>query len=175
MDSLYSLILKYGLPSYLTNIISPVPVTAQVSIQIAKKLPTQIGRIYGLSIYTDTVAPDASPLITTTDAQVLYLNLVDGATKFYSPVRLDEMNFNFAGVPTPGESPRYMPVNLPRFDLSTSEFINPTGIISAPAPAVATVILLNFHYISFDAWNYLLQKKVVFDYGRPSEGIKQND
>jgi hypothetical protein len=175
MDSLYSLILKYGLPSYVTSIITPVPATAQLQLQIAKKLPTQIGRIYGLSTYTDTIAPDASPLITTTDAQAIYLNLVDGATKFYTPVRLDELNFNFAGVPTPGEAPRYMPVNLPRFDLSTSEYINPSGVISAAPPAAPTVIMLNFHYIAFEAWNFLLKQKVVFNYGKPSDGITQND
>lgn len=175
MDSMFEILYKLGLPSYFMNIISPVPATPQLEIQIAKTLPQQIGRIFGLSTYCDTVAPDGSPLITTTDATNIYVNLVDSVTKFFSPVRLDEMNFNFAGVPTPGQSPRYMPVNLPLFDLSTSNYINPTGVVSAAPPATPTAIILNLWYISFETYSFLLKEGIIKDFGREKrEGLVRN-
>lgn len=144
-----------GIPTYRTTIFTPIPLTPQLTISLPKQLPTQIGRIIGLSVIADTVTPDNSPLITTTNAQNLYLFLRDGATEFFETVRLDDMLFNFAGVAAP-DGRRYLPVNIPGdFDLSTSAFINPTGIVSAPAPAAATTIALNLWYISTNTYNRL--------------------
>lgn len=156
-------LVTYGLNTYRTTIFIPIPTGAQVEIQLPKQTPTNIGRIFGLSIYADTVAPDNSPLITTAQAQLLYLTFKDASTEFWEKVRLDDLLFNFAGVPTPSGE-RFYDVNLPgQFDLSTSFITNPTGIISAAAPAAPTQIALNVHYISRQSYHKLLNAGIVLD------------
>lgn len=165
-------LIKLGIPSYVTQIFTDIPTNAELNIQIAKQLPTQIGRIYGLSIYTDTVTPDNKPLITTTDAMNLYINLKHGATDFFENIRLDDMLSNFTGVPTL-PSQKWLPVNIPGdFDLSTSSYINPTSIVSAAAPAAATVIALNLWYISQKAYNTLEDQGLVLENGMLSDKAK---
>ena len=95
-----------------------------------------------MSIYCDTVTEDNLPLISTANAQALYLNLKWGAADFIQNIRLDDMLFNFAGAT--GLSPtRYLPVNVPKdFNLDQSRYINPTMI---PGPLN---ISLNLWYIS---------------------------
>ena len=154
-------LIYWGIPSYRTSILTPLPSGVTAEIQIAKQLPTQIGRIFGLSVYTDTVTPANQPLITSADATNLYINLKHGATEFYETTRLDDLNFNPAGVPVlPAD--KWLPVNIPGdFDLSTSKYFNPTGIVSAAAPAAPTFIMLNLWYISTEAYKTLQSKGYV--------------
>lgn len=169
MDFHYWMI-KQGIPYYRAAINTQISTENQLNIPLPKQLPTDIGRVFGLSTYCDGFSTDNSPLITSANAQNLYLNLKDGATDFFTPVRLDDLQFNFAGVPDKGE--RYLPVNIPRFDLSTSFFINPTGIVSAASPAKAKVITLNVWYININTYNRLVAKGEVLQNGLSQEELK---
>jgi len=155
------ILFKAGIPTYVTSIITPIPTAVQVTLPIAKTIPQQIGLIFGLSIYADTVDPSNNPLITTANAQSLYMVLKDGPTDFFQPVRLSDMLQEFAGVPVI-RNEKYLPVNIPgNFDLSTSSYLNPTGIVSAVAPALATVIMLDIWFISTEAYIWMMKKGFV--------------
>ena len=156
---IWDTLLEYGIDSYRMSILSPIPTTAEQQIPIAKQIPQQVGLIFGMSIYTDTITPAAQPLITTADAENLYLTFKDGPTDFLQPVRLDEMNYNFVGVPNVNPQ-LYLPVNIQgNFDLSTSFYSNPSLIFSI-APAVTT-IMLNLWYISTESYLFLIKQGVV--------------
>lgn len=154
---------SYGLNTYRTTIFTPIPSTPEAKIALPKQMPENIGRIFGLSIYADTVTPTGSLLPTTTQAQNLYMTFKDAATDFYENIRLDDMLFNFAGVPTPSGI-KFLWVNLPgQFDLSTSFFSNPTLIVSAAPPATPINIGLTLHYISTESNRRLLEAGIILD------------
>lgn len=155
---------KLGIPTYTTTIYSSLPVAAEQTIPIAKQLPTQIGRIYGMAIYADTVTPDNKPLITTTDAGNLYLTFKDGATNFFEDLRLTDMLSEFTGVPSPRPN-IYLPVNIPGgFDLSTSYYLNPTGII---AGVLGKTIALKLWFVSVTTYSTMLKKGLVLENANP--------
>ena len=155
------IIAKAGINTYFTSVTTPVPTAAQTNIQIAKTIPKQIGLIYGISTYTDTVDPGNNPFITTTDASNLYLFLKDGPTEFFERIRLDELIWTFAGFPNINFR-RFLPVNIfGTFDLSTSQYVNPTGIVSAAPPAAPTVIRLNMWFISTASTAELMRKGFI--------------
>lgn len=159
---------ELGIPTYRQAIKTAISNQTQLNIPLPKQLPKDIGRIIGLSVYCDTVDPENNPLITTTNAENLYLALKDGATEFFIPVRLDDLLFNFAGVPVlSGE--KYYPVNIPGdFDLSTSYYINPTLITSPPDTSI--MIQLNIHYINVHDYDTLIKKGFVLQ-----RGLSQKD
>jgi hypothetical protein len=151
------LLFKLGIPSYTTTLFTPIPATAVQQIQIAKQLPKSIGRIYGLSIYCDTVTPANDALITTTDAQNMYISLKDGTDLFYENVRLDDMLSTFTGVPSTRPQV-YLPVSIQNeVDLSTSYYLNPTGIV---AGANAKTIALKLWFIDKPTYNMMLKNKM---------------
>lgn len=151
----------HGIPTYTMALSSPIPTTNENQIIISKQIPQQVGLIFGIYVYTDTVTPSNNPLITFTDATNLYLVLKDGPTDFFQPIRLDSLMFSFPGFPNIVEK-RYLDVLIPgTFDLSTSFYSNPTGIVSAAAPALATTIMLGLWYISTESYIYLIRNKIV--------------
>lgn len=151
------ILFKLGIPTYSTTIYTPLPATPTLQNKIASQLPKSIGRIYGLQIYADTVTPDNKPLITTTDAQNLYITLKDGVNNFYEEVRLSDMLSEFAGVPTTRPL-NYLPVNIPRtIDLSTSFYLNPTLIPGALNKTIA----LKLWYITPAVYDLMVEKKFV--------------
>lgn len=153
---MHDLLIKLGIPTYSTTIYTPI--TADVKIQIAKQLPTTVGMIFGLSIYCDTVTPDNKALITTSDAQNLYVSLVDGTNQFYQEVRLDDMLMEFAGVPAP-KPQNYLPVMIPNtIDLSTSFYLNPTGI--GPGANTKT-IALKLWYVTTPVYKHMVETGMV--------------
>lgn len=175
MRSFIQQLIYWGIPSYRTTIFTPLPTGVTTEIQIAKQLPTQIGRIFGMSVYCDTVTPANQPLITTANATNLYLNLVHGATKFFEVTRLDDLNYNPAVATIAVQAlEKWLPVNIPGdFDLSTSVYFNPTGIVSAVPPAAPTNIALNLWYISEAAYKTLVKKGMVLNNGlTPAETPK---
>jgi hypothetical protein len=155
------LIQKAGVPSYVTSIITPLPTNGQLTIPIAKTIPQQVGLIFGMAIDADTVDPANNPLITTANAQALYMVLKDGPTEFFQTIRLSDMLNEFAGSPVIRDK-KYMPVNiLGNFDLSTSFYNNPGLIVSAPVPALPTVIKLNLWFISTEGYEWMGSKGYV--------------
>lgn len=155
------LLQKAGVPSYVTTIITPIPTAQQLTIPIAKTIPQQVGLIFGMSIYADTVDPSNNPLITTANAQALYMVLKDGPTEFFQQVRLSDMLQEFAGTPIVRPE-KFMPVNIfGNFDLSTSSYVNPGLIVSAPVPAQPTVIMLDLWFISTEAYKWMMSKNYV--------------
>jgi hypothetical protein len=156
-------LLRLGLNSYRTTAFVPIPTGGQQKIPVGKTMPTNVGRIWGMSIYADTIGPNGETLITTTQAQNLYLTFKDSSTEFFETVRLDEMLFNFAGVPTPSGQ-KWLPVNLPgQFDLSTSFIQNPT-LIASPAPPVQPIVIpITIWFISYKSNAKLLNEGFILD------------
>ena len=147
------MLMRLGIPTLTTTIYSPLSVAPEQSIKIAQQLPTQIGRIYGMAIYADGVTPDNKALITTSEAALIYLTLKEGMANFLEDLRLDDMLTVFSGAPVTRPVP-YLPVNVPNtFDLSTSQYSNPTGIV---AGANNKTIALKLWYISIETYNRLL-------------------
>jgi len=160
------MLMKLGVPTLTTTIYSPIPTTASQQIEIAKQLPTQIGRIYGMAIYCDSVTPDNKDLITTTDSQFLYLTLKEGMANFIEDLRLDDMVSVFSGSPVSRPLP-YLSVNIPNtFDLSTSFYANPTGIL---AGANNKTIALKLWYISIETYNKLVKQGILLKNGEVKE------
>lgn len=163
MDDLRTILFKAGIPTYITKVITPIPTGAMNEIPISKTIPKQIGLIFGVALYTDSTDPQNNPQITTANATVLYWNLKDGTTIFIDSLRLTDMIYNPAGFPNVNPA-RYLPVNIPgTFDISTSFFSNPTGIISAAPPIAPTVIQQTFWYVSTEGYIWLMQNKYVDD------------
>ncbi len=152
----HSLLIKYGIPTYFVPIYTDLPATNQLQIDISAQLQTQIGRIYGFSLDTDTVSPANKQLISVNDAMNIYLSLKWGSSYFIQEIRLDNMIYNITPGSTsmlPGE--RFLPVNVPNdFSLDQSIYINPTGV-------VGKTIKLNAWYISKISYNQLISAKVI--------------
>lgn len=145
---------QYNIPTQFTNIVLTFPTTVQNKLTIPDKLQTNIGLIYGISIYTDTVTADNQTLITTTEAALLYLTLKKGSADFIDSTRLDDLLFQFSGVPTlPAD--KYLPVHIPApFSLDQSFISNPTGIVAPAAPATKA-IQLNLWYINMNMYDWM--------------------
>lgn len=155
MGGIQELIYKLGLPSRFDNITLLLNASSKQNIE--QTMQTTIGRIYGMSVYCDTVTPDTNlPLITSAQAMSLYLTFVKGKDGFFGPTRLDDMNMNPVGVPTlPAK--KYLEVNIPGFgfkgypgiDLDKSFIQNPTLI-------TGVTVILNFWYIDAEVYRYLI-------------------
>lgn len=149
-----------GVPLYTQDIITNIPVQASQTIQIAKTLPTTVGWIFGISVYTDGVDSANNTLISTTQAQNLYMYLQNGPVQFLQEMRLSDFLNDYAGSPIVRIA-RYFPVNIPgNFDLSTSQFLNPTAIAStANQPPI--VIRLKLYYIDKTSYKVLEESGAV--------------
>ena len=119
------LLLKLGCVTWTQDIVTQISTSATATQQIGNVMAQNVGFIYGLSIYVDCFLPDNTPSISTAQAQQLYLNLKTGSTEFIQSIRLDDMVTLIAGVVQPRET-RYLPVSIPSFDLSKSQYANPT-------------------------------------------------
>lgn len=124
-DKLFSL----GVATYMTDVITLIPVTAQTTFQIGKILQQDIGYIYGISSYADSTDETGTALPSTTQMQNLWFQAINGSTLFMQNWRMDDLLNVFAGTPEVRNA-HYRRVSIPRFDLSKSQFVNPTGINS---------------------------------------------
>lgn len=155
MDALF----EYGIDTYVSGIETSISTTNQREIPISKQISQPIGLIFGLSTYADTVTPANDPLISTTEAENLYLTFKDGPDEFFEPIRMDALIFNFSGFPNTNAN-RYLHVNIQaNFDLSTSFYSNPTGIVSDEEGT--KTIMLNLWYISTESYLFLIDQGVV--------------
>lgn len=160
---LLSLLFQKGIATYTTTIYTPIPANPAQSFQIGKDMPLQIGRIFGMAIYTDGLTPDQADLVTSTDAFNLYINLKVGSANFVEEHRLSDMISFVAGVPITTRSNPFMEVNIPDgLDLSTSKYLNPTGIV---AGANNKTIALKLWYIGYETYNQLLKDNNVASFG----------
>jgi hypothetical protein len=161
------LFLKLGIPTYQMTVQTDIPGTATLQIPIGKILNTNIGRIYGMSIYTDGKTIDNKLLPTFAQSNLLYLQLVYGATQFITGIRLSDMVYRNAAATAPAQRP-YFPVNIPyNFSLDQSFFVNPTSIVTV------TTIAWNLFYISMAGYKKLEEKGFVLINGEISESAKQ--
>ena len=166
MQNLFS---KYNIPTQITSIVVSFPVGVENKIVLPKTLQTNIGLIFGLSIYCDTVTATNQTLITTTEAGLLYLILKQGSSDFIDGIRFDDMLFNFSGVPTLPAN-KYLPVHIPApFSLDQSYIANPTGIVAPAAPATKAV-QVNFWYVNMAYW-----KMIEKHYPELQQGARINE
>ena len=154
-----------GVPSFRTTIYVQVPTTATTEIIIGKILPTQIGWIYGLSVYTDGKDAKNRDLPTTANAANLWLNFKQDATDFFQGIRFSEMNYAATGQ-QPNDNQRYLPVGIPgTIDLSQSTILNPTGITGANL-----YLSINMWYIGINGYNTMIKANLI----KPLGKIKQD-
>lgn len=143
---------EYAIDIYMMSIYTTM--VAENQVIISKQIPQQVGLIYGLSIYTDGVTPTNDALITSVNAESLFLTFKDGPTEFFQPLRLDQLIFKSSGFPNI-DAEQYYPININgNFDLSTSFYANPLAI-------AAGKVMLNLHYISTESFLYLMNNKIV--------------
>ncbi len=155
MNGTHGMLMKLGIPTLFTNI--NVLLSGQTPQPLAAQMQKSVGRIYGLSIYTDTVTFNNQPLITTANATNLYITFVKGTNNFAGRFRLDDLNFNTLGA-IGAPSVKYLDVNLPGdggIDLDKSFIDNPTAI-------AAVNINLNMWYIDKDTYDYMEKGGLVF-------------
>lgn len=165
-DKLFQL----GITSFMTDIITLIPATPQTTFQIGKTLSEDVGYVYGISTYADSVDETGTPLPTTTDLQNIWLKLKNGSTEFYQNWRMDDLLNVFSGTPEVRDS-HYRRVSIPRFDISKSEYGNPTGISSA---AGNINIHLKLWYIQNDAWQ-LVKKEIGYSIQARREAVEAKD
>lgn len=128
------MLFKNGVATWIQDIVTALPIstgsTGSSEFQIGKNLATNIGFIYGLSVYADGVDNSGATLISTTQAQNMYLSLADGGTQFVQYIRLSDLLNEFAGSPVVRPD-KFTPLNVPVFDLSQSYYYNPNLYINA--------------------------------------------
>lgn len=140
-DKLFQL----GVTTFMTDVITPIPTPGQTTFQIGKVLSEDIGYIYGISSYADTVDELGISLPSTTQMQNLWFGGQNGSTQFIQYMRMDDFLNVFSGTPEVRDS-HYRRVSIPYFDISKSEFKNPTNI------AGPINIHLKMWYIQKNVW-----------------------
>lgn len=122
-----SQLFRLGVTTMVTDIVTVIPATSNTKFDIGKVLQENIGFIYGLSIYADGVDEQGNTLISTAQAQSIYITFKNGATEFIETIRLDDLLNVFAGTPVVRPQ-KFTQVNIPVFDLSKSFYQNPLGL-----------------------------------------------
>lgn len=135
---------RMGVNTWVTDIITAIPTPAATTFQVGKTLQTDLAFIYGLSVYADGVDSQNNVLISTAQAQNLYINFKDGATEFMQEIRLSDLLNEFAGSPVVRPN-KFTPVNIAAFDLSKSEFKNPLSFVTG-------TIHLKLWYVNQHDW-----------------------
>lgn len=161
---MYNLLYKHRLPVLHYPIYTTVVGTQ--TINIAEKLNTSIGLIYGVSIDTQGVDPSNRALITDVDCNNLFLTLRQGSSNFLQDMRLNNFNFFNVGVlASVNTNPyRFLPVNIPgtmsgeSISLDQSFYSNPTLI-------AAGIIKLNFWYLTPANVKLLVKKGEIMPIG----------
>ena len=90
------LLFQLGIGTWVMDIVTAFPATAQSQITIGKTLPTNIGFIYGITSYADGVDALNQPLPSTNQSTQIYLTLQNGSTIFFEKVRLSDFQNDFA-------------------------------------------------------------------------------
>ncbi len=153
---------EMGLGTWFQDIITILPTTVSGNtFQIGKQLATDVGFIYGVSTYADGLDADGNTLISTTQAQNLYVTFQTGSTQFFQQLRLSDLLNEFAGSPIV-RSEKFMPVSIPTFDLSKSFYSNPAQY-SSVAP-INTSIRLKLWYIKMDDWKEIEKNVTLKNY-----------
>jgi hypothetical protein len=153
---------KMGIPTLFTSI--NVLLSGATPQTISQQMQKSVGRIYGLSTYTDTVTYNNQPLISSTDCTNLYLTFVKGTNQFAGRIRFDDFNYNAVTVNSPMN--KYLELNLPGdegIDLDKSFIDNPTAI-------AAKTVILNLWYIDKDTYMRMEKNGLVF---RNAESMKK--
>jgi len=140
---------KENVRTHLEKIV--ITVTAQRQINIAQRMPQQIGTIYGINTHVTGVDSDNTTLITLVNSFNLFLTIKSGSDNIIRDLKLADILY----LPTTTATTmvmtdrRYFPVNIPNIgkkggvNLDTSFITNPTGIASGR-------IVLYFWYIPKD-------------------------
>lgn len=153
METTHNMLTKLGIPTLFTNL--TILLSGATPQPLAQTMQKSIGRIYGISTYTDAVTFNNQPSITTGDASTLYLTFVMGTNNFAGRFRFDDFNYNpLAATGFPAD--RYLPVNIPgTIDLDKSFIDNPTGL-------AALNVTINLWYIDKDTYDYMEKQGIVF-------------
>lgn len=152
------MLLCNGIPIYQQTFFTDLPATAMQQNPIAQTLPTQIGYIYGLSLYTDTVGPTNQTLININDCRNMYLQLNWKGSKFMDSIRLSDLCYDVIPFGTAlCPEPRYKRVSIPyNFSMDQSYYLNPKNVVSK-------TVALNLWYITRSDYNKLITRGEISD------------
>lgn len=166
MKGLEQVLFRLGIPTYIQSIYVDFPLAAQPVINLPKQLPTQIGWCYGISTDTQGVTPDNTTLITTVEADALYLVFKAGASEFQKSIRMQKLIF------AANVEQRYLPINIPyTVSLDQSYLQNPTGIVSAVGANKQAKI--DLWYIDKKSYITLRKSGYLLANGVPPEAEKE--
>lgn len=153
METTHSMLTKLGIPTLFTNL--NILLSGATPQPLAQTMQTSIGRIYGISIYTDNVTYNNQPLITLANAANLYLSFVMGTNIFAGRFRLDDLVYSDPSITNLTDT-KYLPVNIPgSIDLDKSFIDNPTAIN-------ALNVSINLWYIDKNTYDYMEKQGIVF-------------
>lgn len=162
MSNITDLLFRMGVGTWCTDLITEMPTVAKKEFQIGKTMPTDVGFIYGLAMYADGVDAANIPLISTTQAQNMYVTLQDGPTQFLQTCRLSDLLSEFAGSPVIRPD-KFMPVNIPTFDISKSTYQNPLLFTSG-------ILHLRLWYVNMHDWEKV---KKNFPFEKQADTVKK--
>jgi hypothetical protein len=151
-----TLLFRMGIGTWTQDFITTFGAIGQSEIIIGQNLPTDIGYIYGMNTYADGVDAQNNPLPSTVNMQNIWLNLKSGSTTFFETRRMSDLLNEFAGTPVVRPE-KFIPVSIPRFDLSKSFYANPTAITNV-------AVHLTLWYVQADAWKEIKQSFNFKDY-----------
>lgn len=153
---------RLGVPTYKTYLQIDLGTTANQKIEIADKVPENVGWIYGLSVQKDGSFPyDATiPLISNVQSYQLWLTLKYATSDFVDTWRLSDLIYT-PFVPAPvivydrQQERNYTPVSIPMgVDWRKSTIINPTGIVNA-------TIFMDVYFIDLNTYKNMRESGVI--------------
>jgi hypothetical protein len=163
---LETLLLKWGIPTYIYNVNTVL--AGKLQEKIGDTLEVTVGWVYGLSVNVDGVLPDNSaPLISSNIVGDFYLTLKYGQSLYVNALRLNHLVYDYRTTGTgqliSTNSRKYFPVNVPvNTDLKQSYYSNP---LVQTGGDVAAAISLNLFYIDVTAYTFLVNKGIVLQNG----------
>jgi len=152
-----NMLTRHGLMYNVVNIITPFPAVATQQIAVGSKMPTDVGFIFGLSVFANSVSPGGSTLLTFAQTGTVYLQLKRGSNNVLNQVRLDQYVVNTADATRSNYAQPYVETYLPAdISLDQSLYFNPTGVLNSS-------VMLNFWYVNTETTKALLSLGLVKD------------
>lgn len=161
-----SLLFKMGIPTYIYSV--ETALDASTNQKVGEDFPTNMGRVYGISVSVNgsSALDSTKPYITVAESALLWINFRLSQSVYINSYRLDNLVYINPTAGTIGFNPeRYYKCNIPgETDLKQSFFQNPTGL-------TGKTVCFNFHYIDIIGYNRLVENKMVFG-SKMSEKIR---
>jgi hypothetical protein len=160
-------LLKHGCKTRVLQI--KTVLNAQNSQNLGSQLQTNVGLIFGLSVYADGIDFANQTLITSNQAYSLFLNLVHGDKEIIQQFRLVDLLNQVNGSPL-DRSAKYTEFIIKAEDLQLdiSQYLNPL-LIGGAASLATPAVVLNLWYINRYDRMMLQNNGILLEIDRLSE------